>query len=85
MPNRCSFDEEENKLDHYRGRDCINKLCKNLKEHAMKIINYEKKKKKSYNWLLKKIGFMICKRYAIYVRKSLVLINMIKIIKIKKC
>ena len=45
MPNRCSFDEEENKLDHYRGRDCINKLCKNLKEHAMKIINYEKKKK----------------------------------------
>ena len=43
MPKRCSFDEEENKLDHYRGRDCINKLCKNLKEHAMKIINYEKK------------------------------------------
>ena len=44
MPNRCSFDEEENKLDHYRGRDCINKLCKNLKEHTMKIINYEKKR-----------------------------------------
>ena len=43
MPKRCSFDEEENRLDHYRGRDCINKLCKNLKEHAMKIINYEKK------------------------------------------
>ena len=43
MPKRCSFDEEENKLDHCRGRDCINKLCKNLKEHAMKIINYEKK------------------------------------------
>ena len=40
---RCSFDEEENKLDYCRGRDCIEKLCKKLKERAMKIIAYEKK------------------------------------------
>ena len=44
MFTRCSFDKAENKLDYYRGRDCIEKLCKELKEHAMKIINYEKKK-----------------------------------------
>ena len=25
---RCSFDEEENKLDYYRGKDCIDELCK---------------------------------------------------------
>ena len=43
MYTRCSFDEEENKLDYYRGKDCIEKLCKKLKKHAMKIINYEKK------------------------------------------
>ena len=43
MLKRCSFDEEENKFEYYRGRDCIDKLCKKLKEHAMKIINYEKK------------------------------------------
>ena len=43
MLKRCSFDEEENKFDYYRGRDCIDKLYKKLKEHAMKIINYEKK------------------------------------------
>ena len=43
MLTRCSFDKKENKLDYYRGRDCIDKLCKTLKEHAMKIINYEKK------------------------------------------
>ena len=43
MLKRCSFDEEENKFDYYRGRDCIDKLCKKLKEDAMKIINYEKK------------------------------------------
>ena len=39
----CSLDEKENKLDYYRGKDCIEKLCKKLKEHAMKIINYEEK------------------------------------------
>ena len=40
---RCSFDEKENKLNYYRGKDCIEKLCKKLKERAMKIINYEEK------------------------------------------
>ena len=40
---KCSFDKTEDKLDYYRGKDCIEKLCKKLKEHAMKIINYEEK------------------------------------------
>ena len=44
MFTRCSFDEKENKLSYYRGKGCIEKLCKMLKEHAMKIINYEKRK-----------------------------------------
>ena len=43
MFRKCSFDKAQNKLDYYRGRDCIEKLCKKLNEHAMKIINYEKK------------------------------------------
>ena len=41
----CSFDATK-KLDYYRGNNCMKKFCKNLKEHATKIINYEKKKKK---------------------------------------
>ena len=41
---RHSFDGEENKPDYYRGKDCVDKLCKNLKERAMEIINYEKNK-----------------------------------------
>ena len=45
MFTRCSFDKIENKPDYYRGKDCIEKLCKNLKESAMEIINHEKKKK----------------------------------------
>ena len=43
MFTRCSFNEKENKLNYYRGKDCIEKLCKKLKKRAMKIINYEKK------------------------------------------
>ena len=43
MFTRCSFDKKENKLNYYRGKDCIEKLCKKLKERAMKIINYEEK------------------------------------------
>ena len=42
---KCSFDEKENKLDYCRGKDCIETLCKKLKNCAMKIINYEKKKR----------------------------------------
>ena len=40
----CSFDKTKNKLDYYRGKDCMKKFCKDLREHATKVINYEKKK-----------------------------------------
>ena len=40
----CSFDKTKNKLDYYRGEDCMKKFCLDLREHATKIINYEKKK-----------------------------------------
>ena len=39
----CSFDSAENELDLYKGEDCMERFCKDLREHAMKIINYEKK------------------------------------------
>ena len=39
LSTHCSF-----KLDHYRSKDCMKKFCKDLREHATKIINYEKKK-----------------------------------------
>ena len=40
----CSFDKSKNKLNHYRGKDCMKKFCIDLREHGTKIINYEKKK-----------------------------------------
>ena len=43
MLTKCSFDKKENRLDCYREKYCIEKLCKKLNEHAMKIINYKEK------------------------------------------
>ena len=43
MFTRCSFDKKENKPNYYRGKYCIEKLCKKLKESAMEIIDYEEK------------------------------------------
>ena len=40
----CLFDKTKSKLNHYRGKDCMKKFCKDLREHATKIINCEKKK-----------------------------------------
>ena len=40
----CSFDATKNKLNYYRGKNCMEKFCKDLGEHVMRIVNYEKKK-----------------------------------------
>ena len=39
----CLFDERKNKLDYYRGEDCMKKFCKDLRKYATKIINCNKK------------------------------------------
>ena len=39
----CSFDTTKNRLDHYRGENCMKNACLDLREHAAKIISYEKK------------------------------------------
>ena len=38
----CSFDLTKNKLDCYKGENCLKKFCKDLRKHAT-AINYEKK------------------------------------------
>ena len=43
MFTRCPFDKKENKFNYYKGKDCIEELCKKLKESPMEIINHEKK------------------------------------------
>ena len=39
----CSFDKSNNKLSYYRGEDYMKRFCKDLKDHATKIIDFKKK------------------------------------------
>ena len=43
----CSFHTAKNNFDCYRGKDCMEKFCNDLIEHAMRIVNYEKRKRYS--------------------------------------
>ena len=63
----CSFDKSKSRLNYYRGEDCMTRFCKDLREHATKIINYEKNKKKK---------IIIIKKFVTYVKR-----NLIKVIK----
>ena len=38
----CSFDTTKNKLDKYRRKNCMKNFSLDLREHATKIMNYEK-------------------------------------------
>ena len=46
MSTISSFKNVENKHDVYKGKDYMKKLCKSLREHAIKIISFFKKTKK---------------------------------------
>ena len=46
MSTISSFRRMENKHDVYRDKDCMKKFCESLTGHAMKIINFKKKKTK---------------------------------------
>ena len=67
----CSFDESKNKLNYYRGKDCMKKFCKDLRIHATKIINYEKKK---IIPLTPEEKIIMIKKFVIYGRKNLILL-----------
>ena len=66
----CSFNKAENKLDYYRGEDCMKEFCLDLREHATKIINYEKKE--MIPLTKRKRKTIISKKFAIYAEKNLI-------------
>ena len=45
----CSYHKSKNERKYYRGKDCIEMLSKDLREQAMKIINYEEKRNDTIN------------------------------------
>ena len=75
--SHCSFNKSKSKVNYYRGEDCITKFCKDLREHATKIINYEKKdmipltKKEEENYNNQKVCY-ICKKKLIKVIKNII-------------
>ena len=62
-----SFDKSKNKLNYYRGDDCMKRFCKDLREYATKIINCKKEdmipstKKEEENYNNQKVCY-ICKK-----------------------
>ena len=49
MSTILSFTSIENKHDVCRGKDCMQKFCESLREHAMKVTNVKKKKNEVIN------------------------------------
>ena len=45
----CSYDKLKNERKYYRGEDCMKTFYIDLKEQAMKIFNYEKKRNDTIN------------------------------------
>ena len=75
----CPFDATKSKLDYYRGKKCIEIFCEDLKEHAVKLRDYQKGK--WYHQLIRKISIIKSEKfaaYAKYAKKDLVLIMIIK-------
>ena len=71
-----SFDKTKNKLDYYRGDNCMKKFCKDLREHATKITNYEKKD--MIPLTKKKKKTIINKKFVTYAKKNLIRVIPIK-------
>ena len=72
MSTISSIRSTKNKHDAYRGKDCMKKFSEFLKEHAMKIINFKKKKMKLLTKEQQKLYgnakiCYICYIYEIYV------------------
>ena len=67
----CSFDATKNRFDCYKGEDCMERFCEDLRDHAMKIINYEEQE--MIPLTNKKINLMKTKRFVTYAKKNLVL------------
>ena len=49
MSTISSFKNIKNNHDVCRGKDCMKRFCESLREHAMKIINFKKKKNEVVN------------------------------------
>ena len=83
-PSRCSlftqclFDATKNNIDFYRDKDCMKMFCKYLKQHAAKVIKYEKTE--MIPIANEKKIYIVGKTNMIYSKQNLALMMIIKII-----
>ena len=87
-PSRCSlftqclFDATKNNIDCYRDKDCMKMFCKYLKQHAAKVIKYEKTE--MIPIANEKKIYIVGKKNMIYSKQNLALMMIIKIIIMSK-
>ena len=87
-PSRCSlftqclFDATKNNIDFYRDKDCMKMFCKYLKQHAAKVIKYEKTE--MIPIANEKKIYIVGKKNMIYSKQNLALMMIIKIIIMSK-
>ena len=87
-PSRCSlftqclFDATKNNIDFYRDKDCMKMFCKYLKQHAAKVIKYEKTE--MIPIANEKNIYIVGKKNMIYSKQNLALMMIIKIIIMSK-
>ena len=62
--------KQKNKLGCYRRKDCMEWFCKNIRDHTMKIINYEEKEmipltdKENRSYEMQKICYIYKKEFS---------------------
>ena len=69
MSTVLSFESIENKRAVYRGKDCMKKFGESFSEHAMKIINFKKKKNEGINKKNSR-NHMKMEKYVIFLKKN---------------
>ena len=79
LVTHCSFDEKNNAIDYYRGKDCLKKFCQDLKKQVKSIVDFEKKKEMTkltqeaqYKHDSRKCCFL-CKKHFLKMLKIIIL------------
>ena len=79
----CSFGEKKNNPDYYRSNDCMKEFCRDLRKHATKIINCNKKEVIPLTKKKKKVTIAE-KQIVTYVKKDLLIMKITMIKNISK-
>ena len=81
MSKISSFRSIENKHDVFRGKDCMKRFCEFLREHAMKIIDFRKKRSRNHMKIQKSVIFVKKKlKINLWKMKNIVKLEIIAII-----